>query len=116
MSRRAHEAENVFAGARQFQRVERGGNRSAGMAGNVFKERRVAVKIFRHVEAREHFGRVGAEDLPVARASRRNPGERQFRLISQPPDRGGDPLRAFGMPGQRVAGAMFIGDDGHGKI
>ena len=115
MAGRAHEAENIFAGAGKFQSVERGGNGCARVTGNVFKEGRVGVEIFRHGEARAHFGRVGAEDLFIRHAARRNPGQDQFCLAFQPFDRGRDSLRAFGMAGARVADAVFIGDDGHAE-
>ena len=113
---RAHEAENIFAGAGNFQRVQRGGNGRAGVAGNVFKERRVGIEIFRRFEAGEHFGRVGAEDLLVVSAGGRNPSERQLRLAFQQCGRVRNALRAFRVAGARIAGARFVGDDGHGNL
>jgi hypothetical protein len=57
-----------------LQRVERGGDGCAGVIGNVFKKRRVGVEVLRDFQSREHFGRVGAENLRVVLFSPGNPG------------------------------------------
>ena len=113
MAGRAHEAENIFAGARNFHGVKRGGDGSAGVVGNVFKERRVGVEVLRDFQPREHFGRVGAEDLSVAGFAPARPIDWQFSLIFQPLDCGGDARGTFGMAVARIAGAFFVGDDFH---
>ena len=113
MARRTHEAENHFAVARGLQRVERGGGGCAGERGNVVVKRRVTVEILRFVQPREMPRRMGAQDLRLFHAGRRGPDDGQFSLAAQVFHRAGDARRSFGMAGLRIAGTLFVGDDGH---
>ena len=117
MAGRAHEAENIFACARKLQRIQRRSHGRAGVLADALEERRVGVEIFRHFQSREQGGRVGAEDLFVAHGRWRPPVQRQFGLVFQQLDGGGDAVRAFGMTGFGILGAVFVGDENNsGKI
>ena len=113
MAGRAHETENIFAGAGDFQGRQRGGGGSTRESGNIFKKRRVGIEVLWNFQAREHCGRVGAEDLFVGNVRRSQPFHRQFGLMAQPFGSGRDPGRPFRMSLTRVAGAFFVGDDFH---
>jgi len=72
MAGRAHEAENVFAVARGFQRIQRRGDGGAGKRDDVFVKRCVSVKILRFVQAGECRAecarRIVASSTPVGAA------------------------------------------------
>ena len=110
---RAHEAENIFAVARGFQRIQRGGDGGAGKRDDVFVKRRVGVKILRFVQAGEMPRGVRAQNRRVIHAGRRRPNDGQFILAAQQVECAGDAGRAFGMALARIAGAAFVGDDFH---
>ena len=113
---RAHEAENRFALARSRERVQRGGDRRAGVSANVLEIRRVLIERLRHGEPREDCRRVGAENDFVGDAGGLGEIKRQFRLVFQQGDGVFDARRAFGIARLAVAGAAFVGDDFHAGI
>lgn len=115
MAWRTHETKNGFTFARQFQRTQRGTDGHTSELGNLVEERRIAVEIFRRIEARYHFQRVGAENRFIVRFRRRAPVQRQFGLGFEQFNRGRDAQRPFGMSDVRITGAVFVGNDGHGK-
>ena len=114
MAGRTHEAENIFAGARGLQRIQRGGRRTRGQSRRCFRKTACRRQSPRGICRRASIpasgrGECCASFTPV----RRRPGDRQFRLASQKFERGGDARGTFGMALARIAGAVFIGDDFH---
>ena len=60
---RTHETEDIFAVARGFQGIQRGGRGRMRVAGDVFIKRRVRVKILRNFQTRQVFRGMRAQNL-----------------------------------------------------
>ena len=116
MAGRPHQAENTFAPARGSQRVQRGGDGGAGVAGDIFVIRRVGIEILRLVQTREVLRGMGAQNLRVLAwpGSAQSIGSSVW--LRNRASVSGDALGAFGMAGIGIAGAAFVGDDFHTKI